>query len=179
VAFPTDTVYGVGALAFDTVAVERLYWAKERPVERAIPVLLGDASGVSVVALDVPDMALRLAKRFWPGPLTLVMRKAPGVPKSVAAGATVGIRVPDHAVALKLLQAAGPMAVTSANVSGRPPARTADEVLQQLEAKVDLIVNGGMAPGGIASTVLDCTGDVPRVLRPGPVSLDEIESALS
>jgi L-threonylcarbamoyladenylate synthase len=178
VAFPTDTVYGVGALAFDSAAVERLYWAKDRPTDRAIPILLGRAGDMASVADEVPDMALTLAERYWPGPLTLVVRKAPGVPESVTKGATVGIRVPNHAVALNLLQAAGPMAVTSANLSGRAPARTADEVLAQLEAKLDLIVDGGTTPGGIASTVVDCTGDVPRILRRGPIALDEIESAL-
>jgi L-threonylcarbamoyladenylate synthase len=178
VAFPTDTVYGVGALAFDADAVERLYWAKERPADKAIPILLGSGGDFAAVAADPPDMALILAKRFWPGPLTLVVRKAPGIPKSVTGSSTVGIRVPDHAVALTLLQAAGPLAVTSANLSGRAPAMTATEVLEQLEAKVDLVVDGGATPGAIASTVVDCTGDVPRILRRGPISLQDIETVL-
>lgn len=178
VAFPTDTVYGVGALAFAADAVARLYWAKERPAERAIPILLGRASDVGTVAEDVSDMATTLARRFWPGPLTLVVRKAPDVPNSVASGPTVGVRVPDHAIALAILQAAGPMAVTSANVSGQVPARTAREVTAQLDAKVDLVVDGGMTPGGVPSTVLDCTGEVPRILRPGPISMDDIQAAL-
>jgi L-threonylcarbamoyladenylate synthase len=178
VAFPTDTVYGVGALAFDADAVERLYWAKERPADKAIPILLGGTTGVAEVAENVPDMALKLAEHFWPGPLTLVVGKSRRVPTSVASGGTIGIRVPDHAVALALLQAAGPMAVTSANVSGHIPARTAGEVLQQLEGKIDLVVDGGITPGGVASTVLDCTSDSPRILRQGPISLEEIESVL-
>jgi len=178
VAFPTDTVYGVGALAFAADAVARLYWAKERPAERAIPILLGRASDVGTVAEDVSDMATTLARRFWPGPLTLVVRKAPDVPNSVASGPTVGVRVPDHAIALAILQAAGPMAVTSANVSGQVPARTAREVTAQLDAKVDLVVDGGMTPGGIPSTVLDCTREVPRILRPGPISMNDIQAAL-
>jgi len=169
VAFPTDTVYGVGALAFAADAVARLYWAKERPAERAIPILLGRASDVGTVAEDVSDMATTLARRFWPGPLTLVVRKAPDVPNSVASGPTVGVRVPDHAIALAILQAAGPMAVTSANVSGQVPARTAREVTAQLDAKVDLVVDGGMTPGG---------GDAPRILRPGPISMNDIQAAL-
>ena len=178
VAFPTDTVYGVGAVAFDAIAVERLYWAKDRPADKAIPLLLGKASDAASVAEDIPDMALKLAERYWPGPLTLVVRKAPEVPESVTTGATIGIRVPNHAVALNLLQAAGPMAVTSANLSGQAPARTADEVLAQLESRVDLVVDGGTTPGGIASTVVDCTGDVPRILRQGPITLDDIQSTL-
>ena len=92
VAFPTDTVYGVGALAFDSGAVERLYWAKERPAEKAIPLLLGSAGDLRVVAQDIQEMATRLAERFWPGPLTLVVHKAPDVPQSVAGGSTVGVR---------------------------------------------------------------------------------------
>jgi L-threonylcarbamoyladenylate synthase len=178
VAFPTDTVYGVGAPAFDADAVERLYWAKERQPEKAIPILLGRASDAAAVAENVPDVAARLARRFWPGPLTLVVRKAAGVPTSVASGPTVGVRVPDHAIALAILQAAGPMAVTSANLSGQAPARTAGEVIAQLEDKVDLIVDGGRTRGGVPSTVLDCTGDVPKILRPGPITMAEIQSAL-
>jgi L-threonylcarbamoyladenylate synthase len=178
VAFPTDTVYGVGALAFDTDAVKRLYWAKKRSANKAIPILLGSVSGLPQVAENAPAMALTLANRFWPGPLTLVVRKAPNVPTSVTRGATVGVRVPDHVVALTLLQAAGPLAVSSANVSGQAPAQTAAEVVQQLESKVDLVIDGDAAPGGVASTVVDCTGAAPRILRHGPITSDDIYSAL-
>jgi L-threonylcarbamoyladenylate synthase len=179
VAFPTDTVYGVGALAFDTDAVERVYWAKERPVEKAIPVLLGAASQIEEVSSDVPPSARLLAARFWPGPLTLVIGKKLTVPRTVAAGATIGVRVPDHGTALALLRVSGPMAVTSANLSGRPSAQTAAQVLAQLDGKVDLILDGGKTPGGMASTVVDCTQTELKILRPGPVSLDDMRAVLA
>lgn len=178
VAFPTDTVYGVGALAFDSEAVERVYWAKDRPVEKAIPVLLGESLQLDAVASDVPERARLLAARFWPGPLTLVVGKKRSVPRAVAAGATLGVRVPDHPTALALLRGAGPMAVTSANLSGQPSAQTAAEVLEQLDGKVDLILDGGRTPGGIASTIVDCTQADLRILRLGPVSLEDLQAAL-
>ena len=177
-AFPTDTVYGVGALAFDSEAVERVYWAKDRPVEKAIPVLLGESLQLEAVASDVPERARLLAARFWPGPLTLVVGKKRSVPRAVAAGATLGVRVPDHPTALALLHGAGPMAVTSANLSGQPSAQTAAEVLEQLDGKVDLILDGGRTPGGIASTIVDCTQADLRILRLGPVSLEDLQAAL-
>src|SRR5271157_385935 len=116
VAFPTDTVYGVGALAFMGSAVEGIYTAKNRPVEKAIPVLIGDPGDIGKVAGAVPELAEKLAGRFWPGPLTLVVPKHPGLPAAVSATGTVGLREPDHPVARALLQRAGPMAVTSANL---------------------------------------------------------------
>src|SRR5258705_3356554 len=119
VAFPTDTVYGLGALAFDGKAVESIYPAKDRPIEKAIPVLIGDMNGLDEVALDISHMVRELAVRFWPGPLTILVPKKPGLPESVSAPSTVGVRVPDHDIARPLLRAAGPMAVTSANISGR------------------------------------------------------------
>jgi L-threonylcarbamoyladenylate synthase len=179
VAFPTDTVYGVGALAFDSQAVERVYWAKQRAVEKAIPILLGQKADLETIASSVPEMARRLASRFWPGPLTLVVLKKGSLPQAVASGATVGARVPDHHIALALLRLAGAMAVTSANLSGGESARTASEVMQQLSGKVELVLDGGRIEGGIASTVVDCTQPEPRILRPGPVSLEDISAALA
>ncbi len=178
VAFPTDTVYGVGALAFDARAVERLYLAKDRPAEKAIPILLGQSIDLDKIASAVPSMARRLAKRFWPGPLTIVIAKKSTVPQAVATGATIGGRVPDHPMALALLRAAGPMAVTSANLSGKGNARSAEEVLAQLAGKVELLLDGGLTPGRVASTVVDCTGKEPIVLREGPISLAELTATL-
>ncbi|MBI1793030.1 MAG: threonylcarbamoyl-AMP synthase [Chloroflexi bacterium] len=177
VAFPTDTVYGLGALAFDGKAVESIYTAKDRPIEKAIPILIGDARGLDKIASNVPDMARRLAARFWPGPLTLIVPKLPTLPETVSATDTVGVRVPDHPVARALLQAAGPMAVTSANISGRPSPATADEVQAQLGGRIALIIDGGRAPGGIPSTLADCTGRQPIVLRAGPISLEQLLAA--
>jgi len=178
VAMPTDTVYGVGALAFDAQAVERIYEAKNRPNEKAIPILLGDVDDLFSVAASVPEMGLVLAGRFWPGPLTLLLPKHPSLPEGISNLPTVGVRLPDHAVARALLQAAGPMAVTSANLSGLPSTTFAGEVLAQLGGRIPLILDGGRTLGGIPSTVVDCTGADPKILRQGPISRDEILKAL-
>jgi L-threonylcarbamoyladenylate synthase len=178
VAFPTDTVYGVGALVFDGEAVESIYTAKGRPVEKAMPVLLGDAEDLQKVVSQIPDMARKLASRFWPGPLTLVVPKRPEVPEEVSSTATVAVRIPDHAVARTLLRATGPMAVTSANISGKASPSTAGEVFSQLGGRIALIIDGGETPGGVPSTLVNCTGDEPIILREGPVTLDELVSAL-
>ncbi|HEX7541089.1 MAG TPA: L-threonylcarbamoyladenylate synthase [Anaerolineales bacterium] len=177
VAFPTDTVYGVGALAFDGAAVERIYAAKDRPVEKAIPVLIGDADDLAKVSAEVPEVALKLAARFWPGPLTLVVPKHPKLPEAVSAAATVGVRIPDHPVARALLRLAGPMAVTSANLSGQPSPSTAREVFAQLGGRIALILDGGKTPGGVPSTVVDCVGAEAKVLRAGPIPKSEILAA--
>jgi L-threonylcarbamoyladenylate synthase len=178
VAFPTDTVYGVGALAFDGKAVESIYIAKDRPIEKAIPVLIGDADDIRRVASEVPPMAKKLAERFWPGPLTIVVPKHLNLPDSVSATNTVGVRVPDHIVARSVLRAAGPMAVTSANISGKSSPSTAEEVFTQLNGRIPLIVDGGKTPGGIPSTVVDCSGSQPLIVRDGPISLNEILAAI-
>jgi L-threonylcarbamoyladenylate synthase len=179
VAFPTDTVYGVGALAFDGKAVESIYTAKDRPIEKAIPILIGDAADMEKVGMDIPDVAHQLAARFWPGPLTCIVPKKPTLPEAVSATDTVGVRVPDHEVARALLRAAGPMAVTSANISGQPSPSTAQEVLAQLGGRIDLIIDGGTTPGGVPSTLVDCTEKELKILREGPISLEEIKSKLS
>jgi L-threonylcarbamoyladenylate synthase len=178
VAFPTDTVYGVGALAFNGAAVGNIYVAKDRPAEKAIPVLIGHPADLAKVTLEVPDAAARLAARFWPGPLTLVVPKHPNLPDTVSATSTVGVREPDHSVARALLLAAGPMAVTSANLSAQPSPSTAQEVFAQLGGRIALIIDGGKTPGSVPSTVVDCTGKQPQILRAGPISNDEIRSAL-
>jgi L-threonylcarbamoyladenylate synthase len=179
VAFPTDTVYGVGALVFYESAVQAIYAAKGRAEEKAIPVLIGDISDVDRVALSFPPKARRLAERFWPGPLTLVVRKQESVPSAVSADDTVGVRVPHHRAATALLQAAGPMAVTSANISGEASPCTAEEVMAQLGGRIDLILNGGRTPGGVPSTVVDCTKEGLPILRVGPINPDEIDAALA
>jgi L-threonylcarbamoyladenylate synthase len=176
VAFPTDTVYGLGALAFNAAAVGRIYSAKDRSAGKAISVLIADSSDLAKVTLEVPQDAARLASRFWPGPLTLIVEKHPDLPEVLSAGLTVGVRIPDHPVARALLRSAGPMAVTSANLSGQPSPSTAQEVYAQLRGRIALIIDGGKTPGGVPSTVVDCTGTEPRILRPGPVSEDEIRS---
>ena len=178
VAFPTDTVYGLGALAFDNTAIESIYKAKDRPIEKAIPILIGDLSDLDKIADDIPNMALRFASRFWPGPLTCILPKKQTLPPAVSSTATVAVRIPDHAGARSLLRAAGPMAATSANISGQSSPTTAQEVYDQLAGRIPLILDGGRTPGGAPSTLVDCTGEEPVILREGPISLDELLAAL-
>ena len=178
VAFPTDTVYGLGALAFEGRAVESIYLAKDRPVEKAIPVLIWDESHLEKVSDDIPERTRRLADRFWPGPLTVLVPKKRTLPESVSATSTVAVRVPDHSVARNLLRVAGPMAVTSANISGQPSPSTAEEVLAQLNGRIDLIIDGGRTPGGLPSTLVDCSAEKIKILRTGPITLEELLSVL-
>jgi L-threonylcarbamoyladenylate synthase len=179
VAFPTDTVYGVGALAFDNAAIESIYNAKDRPIEKAIPVLIADIDDINLVADEVPEMARIFASRFWPGPLTCIVPKKRTLPLAVSVTSTVAVRIPDHINARALLHAAGPMAVTSANISGQPSPSTAQEVYDQLNRRIPLILDGGKTQGGVPSTLVDCTGEKPVILREGPISLSELLSALS
>ncbi len=178
VAFPTDTVYGLGAPAFNNDAIESIYTAKQRPIEKAIPILIGDLDDLDKVADDIPNMALRFASRFWPGPLTCIVPKKQTLPLAVSATSTVAVRIPDHPDARALLRAAGPMAVTSANISGQPSPTTADEVYEQLNGRIPLILDGGKTPGGVPSTLVDCTGEMPIILREGPITLDELMAVL-
>jgi len=179
VAFPTDTVYGVGALVSDAQAIAQLYVVKGRGSEKAIPVLLSDPGELDQIAAEVNDVAQRLAARFWPGPLTLVLPKQASLPEELSAQPSVGVRMPDHPVALALMRLSGPLAVTSANISGSASPVTAQEVLEQLGGRIPLILDGGRTPGGISSTVVDCTSGEPRILRQGPISLREILKELS
>lgn len=178
VAFPTDTVYGVGALAFDGKAVESIYVAKDRPAEKAIPILIGDPDDLEKVGMDIPEAARKLASRFWPGPLTILVPKRADLPEAVSAIFTVGVRVPDHEVARALLRAAGPLAVTSANISGTQSPVTAQEVYEQLGGRIALVIDGGKTPGGVPSTLVDCTLPELKVLREGPISWSELHFAL-
>jgi len=178
VAFPTDTVYGVGALVFRAEAVQRLYVVKGRSTDKAIAVLVAGNGDLPKVAQTLPPAAQSLARKFWPGPLTLVVLKHPALPEEVSPLPTVGVRMPDHPVARKLLELTGPLAVTSANRSGEPNSLSAADVLEHLSGRIDLLLDGGDVPGGIPSTILDCSGATPQVLRAGPISSQEIEAAL-
>jgi len=181
VAFPTDTVYGVGAHVFQPDAVERIYVAKIRPRDKAIPILLARADDLPLVAEGITETVWLLAERFWPGGLTLVLPRKDNVPDIVSAGGpTVAVRVPDHPVFLALIAALGaPLAGTSANLSGRPSPVTAQEVEAELGGRIELILDGGRCPGGTPSTVLDLTADPPTILRAGAIGVEEIEAALS
>lgn len=177
VAFPTDTVYGLGTLAFDGHTALNLYVAKERPPEKAIPILIADSADLDQVAIDIPPIAYRLMEQFWPGALTLVLPKDPRVPLEVSATETVAVRMPDLDLTRNLMRLTGPLAVTSANRSAGPNPRSAREVLDQLDGRIDAIVDGGETSGGVPSTVLDCTQSPPRVLRAGATA-DQIEAFL-
>lgn len=171
VVFPTDTVYGLASSAFSTTAIEKLFEIKERERGKPIAVLLGSVDQLAEVTDKPSSAAISLAEKHWPGALTLVVSRHPEMPKILSPLPTLGVRIPDHPVALALLQAAGPLAVTSANLSGGENATSAEEALSQLDGRVDLILNGGQTPGGIPSTVVDMTGETPKVLRQGPVEV--------
>jgi L-threonylcarbamoyladenylate synthase len=180
VAFPTDTVYGLGAHAFDAVPIERLYAAKERPQDKAIPVLLADSIDLPLVVRQIPPAANRLAEAFWPGALTLVLPRHPALPPVLTAGGdSVAVRVPDHPTVRALIaNLSAPLAASSANLSGRPSPVTVEEVLTQLGGRMDLVLDGGACPGGHPSTVLDLTCDPPHLLRAGPVTAEALRTIL-
>lgn len=180
VAFPTETVYGLGANALDAAAVARIFAAKGRPRQSPLIVHVDSIEMARALVRKWPDAADRLARRYWPGPLTLVLPKQPSIPDIVTAGlATVGLRVPAHPLALALIRAAGvPIAAPSANPFTELSPTTADHVRQSLGDAVDLVLDGGPAPVGIESTVLSLAGAEPVLLRPGVIPLPEIESLI-
>ena len=175
IAFPTDTVYGLAAPIDNVESIDRLYVAKGRNNTKAIAVLLGDADQLDQVAVDLSESARKVARHFWPGPLTMIVPRHPALPEILAPLPTIGVRIPDHPVALALLKATGPLAVTSANISGAENSMTADQVLEQLNGRFHLIIDGGRTPGGVPSTVIDCTTTEIEILRDGPISLKQIQ----
>lgn len=179
VVVPTDTVYGVGADAFDNAAVAALLAAKRRGRDMPVPVLVGSWRTIDGLALTVPQAARDLIRAFWPGALSLVVRQAPSLQWDLGdARGTVMLRMPLHPVAIALLREVGPMAVSSANVSGSPPAVTVDDARRQLGDLVDVYLDAGPAAQQAASTILDLTGATPRILRAGPVSAERIAEVL-
>jgi L-threonylcarbamoyladenylate synthase len=176
IAFPTDTVYGLGADAFNTRAVERVYEIKNRPRYQALPLLVADVDQLTTLAEPIPEIAWLLARRFWPGALTLVLSKKDSLPARLASGSAIAVRVPNHPVCLALIKGLGnPVTGTSANVSGQPAALTAEEVEQQLGGRIDLIVDGGKCPGGRESTIVDVTHEPPMMLRQGIIAWHDID----
>ncbi len=180
VAFPTETVYGLGANALDREAVLKIYAAKERPATSPLIVHIASLDMVNDVAADWPDVAHQLAERFWPGPLTLVVRKASQIPREVTAGLeTVGIRMPKHPVARELIRRAGvPIAAPSANVFTHLSPTTAEHVRESLGDRVEMILDGGPCEVGIESTVLSLAGPVPLLLRPGMLSILQLAEVI-
>ncbi|MGB9673885.1 MAG: L-threonylcarbamoyladenylate synthase [Anaerolineales bacterium] len=180
VAFPTETVYGLGANALNPQAVQRIFQAKGRPSADPLIVHIADKEELPFVAREVPQIAWKLAERFWPGPLTLVLPKAEKIAPEITAGLyTVAVRVPSHAVALALLkQSAVPIAAPSANRFGHTSPTTAQHVYDDLAGEVNLILDGGATTVGVESTVLDITQDPPKILRPGGVTLEQLRLVL-
>lgn len=182
VGFPTETVYGLGANAMDEAAVEKIFAAKGRPGDNPLIVHIADADGLApLIASEPGPHARALMDAFWPGPLTLIFPKSAAVPARVTAGLdTVAIRMPSHPVAQALIRAAGvPVAAPSANRSGRPSPTTAADVLEDMDGRVPMILDGGPCRVGVESTVVDLSGEAPRVLRPGGITRAQIEAVAS
>ena len=174
VAFPTDTVYGLGCLVNNFDAIDRLYKVKERAQSKAIAVLIAELSDLQGLTVEVPPLAAELAARFWPGALTLIFPKHPSLPENLSPLPTVGIRMPDHTFARSLTRLTGPLATTSANISGQSNPVNAEEVLEQLDGRIELVIDGGPASSGVPSTVVDCTLQQPRVIRIGAYTIEQL-----
>ena len=179
IVFPTDTVYGLAALPTKAEYIERLFIVKGRESTRAIAILLSSSAELENISSLPSYTALKLANRFWPGPLTLIVPRHPDLPDVLSPNQTIGVRVPDHDIALELLRMTGPLGVTSANISGRENTNTAEEVMEQLDGRVHLVIDGGKSPGGVPSTVVDCTTPELVILRPGPIKIKEINTAIA
>jgi len=181
IAYPTDTVYGLGADVFNEGAVSRIYQVKQRPFDQPLPVLLSDESELNTLASSVSEIAQRLMSGFWPGGLTLVVLAGPTVPEWVTAGGdTIAVRVPDHIITRTLIRELGkPLVGTSANLSGSPSVTSAEEVRAQLGDEVDFVLDGGICPGGVESTVIDLTKEIPIIIREGAISQDTIAKFLA
>jgi tRNA threonylcarbamoyl adenosine modification protein (Sua5/YciO/YrdC/YwlC family) len=177
---PTDTVYGIGADAFNAEAVQRLLDAKGRGRHMPPPVLVSARTTLDALAVGVPDWARTLVDTLWPGPLTLVVRQQPSLQWDLGeTRGTVAVRMPDHEVALELLARTGPLAVSSANRTGLPAATDADSAEAMLGELVRVVLDGGSTPGPVPSTIVDCTGEQPRVLREGALGNDRLDELLS
>ncbi len=180
VAFPTETVYGVGADALNPAAVKRIFHAKGRPADNPIIVHIAELKHLIILSEEIPPIAKNLMKRFWPGPLTLILKKSTKVPQEVTAGQdTVAVRMPQNNVALALINAfGGPIAAPSANLSGYPSGTTAEHVFQDLQGRIDLILDAGPVEVGVESTVLDISTHPPAILRPGAVTPEQLQAVI-
>ncbi|MDP4088309.1 MAG: L-threonylcarbamoyladenylate synthase [Bacillota bacterium] len=173
VVFPTETVYGLGANALDSAAVTRIFEAKGRPQDNPLIVHVADYH-IEEYVKEVPEIALKLMEKFWPGPLTIILKKSDIIPDETSAGLdSVGIRMPNNKIALALIQESGvPVAAPSANISGRPSPTEVSRCVEDLDGKVDYIIGGNKSRVGLESTVVDCTSDIPCILRPGGITLE-------
>ncbi len=174
VAFPTETVYGIGANAYDKAAIDNIFAVKNRPYSDPVIVHIYNADHLTDVALDIPDLAYKLVEKYWPGPLTVILKRNDNIPGNVSCGLdTVAVRVPNHSIALALLKYANvPIAAPSANLFSRPSSTSAEHVVADFGRKIDLIIDGGISSIGIESTVIDLTKKKPKVLRPGGVEFE-------
>lgn len=180
VAFPTETVYGLGANALDSKALEKIFKAKGRPSDNPLIVHIAQNDSITPLVRELPEKSKLLMKRFWPGPLTMVFKKSQIIPNIVTAGLdTVAVRMPSHPVAKALIELSGvPVAAPSANLSGKPSPTHPSHVIEDLEGKVDIIIKGGNCNVGLESTVLDVTEEIPLILRPGGVTLEDLKEVL-
>lgn len=180
VAFPTETVYGIGANALDVEVARKIYEAKGRPSDNPLIVHLCNVEQVAQYVKEIPEVAYPLMEAFWPGPLTMIFRKSDRIPDEITGGLpTVALRIPSHEIAFRLIELSGlPIAAPSANISGKPSPTIASHVIEDLNGRVDVIVDGGDVEIGLESTVLDLTGDVPMVLRPGGITQAMIEEVI-
>ena len=180
VGIPTETVYGLGANGLDPQAVARIFAAKGRPQDNPLILHIPEASWLERYCQSIPERAWALAEAFWPGPLTLILPRKPEVPDAVTAGLdTVGMRCPAHPLCRAIIRLAGvPVAAPSGNTSGRPSPTTAQHMLEDMDGKIDAIVDGGPCTVGVESTILDLTETTPRLLRPGGITLEQLKSVL-
>ncbi len=178
VAFPTDTIYGVGVDPFNISAIIKLFEAKGRDYNKAIAILIGDIKQVEMVAEKITESARKLIENYWPGGLTVIVPKLKTIPDLLSANQSIGLRMPDHPVCLRLLNEFGPLATSSANISGKQNPLSSREVIGQLTGRIPLILDGGDCPGGIPSTVVDCMNDDSRILRQGTITVQQIEAVL-
>jgi len=180
VAFPTETVYGIGADTFNKNAITKIYTVKRRPANDPIIVHLSNFEQLNDVVLEIPPITYKIVDKFWPGPLTLILIKNPLVPSEVSAGLpTIAVRMPSHQIARSLIELSGKtIAAPSANLFAKPSPTKANHVIEDLGSEIDLIIDGGKADIGIESTVLDLTGDIPTILRPGGISFENIKSII-
>ncbi|MBQ9618849.1 MAG: threonylcarbamoyl-AMP synthase, partial [Oscillibacter sp.] len=180
IAMPTETVYGLGANALDADAVARIFEVKGRPQDNPLILHLSGQQWLPRYCANIPPLAFALARKFWPGPLTLVLKRRNNVPDIITAGLdTVAVRCPNHPIALALIRELGlPIAAPSANLSGRPSCTTAEEVMADMGGRIHGVLDGGPCTVGVESTILDMTGPQPRLLRPGGVSIEAIETLI-